>query len=425
MHRFGLLLISLVIGGSLTPEVYSQEWTRFRGPNGTGVSHAETIPTSWAAEDYNWQIELPGEGHASPVLWGDRLFILSADPETATRYALCYDANDGSQVWQQDFESAAHSIHDRSSFASSTPAVDEERVYFGWSTPDETTLIALDHDGKQVWRKNLGRWVSQHGFGTSPIVYNDMLILHNSQQASQLPADAKPGESRMLAFNRRTGDLIWQTPLISRNVCYSVPFIYQPDGKPAELVCTSTGNGVFSLNPYDGKENWSIDVFEMRTVGSPIHAGGHIFGSNGSGQYSGNFVVAVKPGTEEADPELAYKLENSSRMKAPYVPGLIAKGDYVFLLYDRGFAACVDARSGEVQWTEPRTGANYSSSPIRVQDRIYCIDEEGVVNVIAADETEYRLLAKNPLGEPSRATPAVSGGKMYLRTYSHLFCVGG
>ena len=420
MFRLGLLLLSWVVVS--THSVSAQEWTRFRGPNGTGVSEATTIPSSWTPADYNWRIELPGIGHSSPVIWGSRLFLLSADPQSATRHVLCYSTEDGSLVWQRDFESATHTLHDRSSYASSTPAIDEERVYFGWSTPTETTLIAFDHDGKEVWKEDLGRWVSQHGFGTSPVVYNDMLLLHNSQQADQLREGIKPGDSRMMAFNRRTGQLLWETPLVSKNVCYSVPFIYQGESGAAELICTCTGNGVFSLDPYSGNKNWEIDVFDKRTVASPIFAGGHIFGSTGSGAYSQNYVVAVKPGNP---PELAYQLNNSSRMKAPYVPGAIAKGNYVFLLYDQGFATCIDARTGEIQWTEARTGANFSGSPIRVGDNIYCVDEEGVVFVIAADEKEYRLVSKNPLGEPSRSTPAVSGGRLYLRTYSHLVSVGG
>ncbi len=413
----GVTLCTLCAGPANT-----QEWTRFRGPNGTGVSEATTIPTEWTPDDYNWKIELPGMGHSSPVIWGNRVFLLSADPATATRYALCYDTADGKEVWRKTYQSTEHQLHDRSSYASSTPAVDDERVYFGWSTPEATTLLALDHDGNRVWQKDLGRWVSQHGFGTSPIIYGDMLILHNSQQADQLDEGVEPGDSRMMAFERNSGRLLWEQPLVSKNVCYSVPFIYEPSAGKAELICVSTGNGVFSLDPTSGHENWSVDVFDKRTVGSPIFAGGHIFGSTGSGAYSENYVVAVKPGRSAT---LAFKLENSGRFKAPYVPSLVARGDYVFMLYDRGFASCVDARNGKIQWTEPRTGAAFSGSPIRIRDKIYCLDEEGVVWVIAADENEYRLLAKNPLGEPSRSTPAVSGGRLYLRTYSHLISVGG
>ncbi len=402
--------------------VEAQEWARFRGPNGTGVSEAATIPVKWTEADYNWKAEIPGLGHSSPAIWGDKVFLLSADPDSATRYMLCYSTIDGSQVWKKDYKSEQHHLHTRSSYASSSPAVDAKHVYVGWSTPSETTFKAFNHDGTEAWSLNLGRWVSQHGFGASPILYKDLVILHNSQQANQLKEGEKPGDSFMMAFKRATGEEAWRTPLVSMNVCYSVPFIYTSEDGSDELVCISTGNGVFSLDPKTGKKNWAVDgVFRMRTVGSPITAGGLIFGSTGSGGYSGNYVAAIKPGKR---PEIAYELKNSGTFKAPYVPSLIAKGDAVFCLYDRGFAACFDAPTGKVHWLK-RTEAAFSGSPIRIRDRIYCLDEDGVVWVIAANENKYELLAKNDLGEPTRSTPAVSGGKLFLRTYSHLICVGG
>ena len=413
-------LIASLIAATST---FAQEWTRFRGPNGTGISQARTIPTTWTEQDYNWKVKLPGgSGHSSPVVWGDKVFVLSADPQDATRYMLCYDATNGKQLWQRKYKSTTHHLHVLSSFASSTPAVDADHVYVGWSTPKETTLKAFDHQGSEVWSLDLGRWVSQHGFGTSPILFEDMVILHNSQQAARLDPGVAPGDSAMMAFDRRTGKEIWRTPLVSINVCYSVPFLYEPADGPIELVCISTGNGVFSLDPKTGKKNWSVEgVFSMRTVGSPIYAGGHIFGSTGSGAFANNYVAAIKPGKQA---EVVYQLKNSSEFKAPYVPSMLAKGDSVFMLYDRGFASCVDATSGEIRWCE-RTGATFFCSPILVQDRIYCTDEDGVVWVIAADTDELRVLGKNPLGEPSRSVPAVSGGRMFLRTYSHLISVGG
>ena len=419
MRWNNLSVVTFVLIGS---SAIGQEWTRFRGPNGTGVSDSKTIPVSWTDEDYNWQSEIPGLGHSSPVVWGQKLFVLSADPEDATRFVLAYDTDTGKKLWQRDYNSDVHHLHTRSSFASSTPAVDDEFVYYAWSTPDATTLKAFTHAGEEIWSKDLGRWVSQHGFGTSPIIYKDMVILHNSQQASQLEADEEPGESFMMAFARDTGEEIWRTPLVSKNVCYSVPFIYEPAGRRPELVCTSTGNGVFSLDPETGKVNWSFDdAFVMRTVGSPILAGGHIFGSTGSGRYSGNYVIAVKPGKSAS---LGFKLQNSGSFKAPYVPSLIARDNHVYMLYDRGFASCVNAETGDVLWSE-RTRAAYSGSPVMVDGKIYCVDEDGVVWVIAAEPNEYRLLAKNTLGEASRSTPAVANGRMYLRTESHLFSIGG
>ena len=414
---FAVLSLSLLTVSATS----AQDWARFRGPNGTGFSNATTVPVKWTEADYNWKAELPGGGHSSPCVWGDKVFVLSADSETATRYMLCYNTESGEQVWKREYRSEHHHLHTRSSYASSSPAADADQVYIGWSTPKETTLKAFKHNGEEAWSLNLGPWQSQHGFGASPILYKDLVILHNSQQANQLKEGEKPGDSFMMAFDRQTGKQRWRTSLVSMNVCYSVPFIHKNDKGQDELICISTGNGVFSIDPDTGEKNWAVEgVFSMRTVGSPIAAGGLIFGGTGSGRYSGNYIAAVNPGK----PALVYEIKNSGAFKAPYVPSLLAKGDNVFCLYDRGFAACVDAPSGKVLWSE-RTGAAFSGSPILVRDRIYCIDEEGVVWVIAADEKEYRLLAKNPLGEASRSTPAVSGGKLFLRTDSHLICVGG
>jgi outer membrane protein assembly factor BamB len=158
----------------------------------------------------------------------------------------------------------------------------------------------------------------------------------------------------------------------------------------------------------------------MRVVNSPITAGGLIFGSTGSGAYSGNYLVAVRPGPQA---EIAYQLKSSSKIKPPYVTCMIPKDNYVFLIYDRGFAACLDAPTGSVRWLE-RTDGSFSGSPVRAGDNIYDIDEDGVVWVFAADPDRYRLLGKNPLGEPSRSTPAISGGRIFFRTLSHLYCVG-
>ncbi|MCA9059278.1 MAG: PQQ-binding-like beta-propeller repeat protein [Planctomycetaceae bacterium] len=418
-----LFLLSVTAVLVLPTSLPAGEWTRFRGPNGTGAASVAGIPTEFSAADFRFRTALPGgSGCGSPVVWGNRLFVLSADPATATRYFNCLDATSGAILWQKEFASEPHNLHTRSSYASCTPAVDEARVYVAWSTPKETVFKAFTHEGEEVWSQDLGRWQSQHGWGTSPIVYKDLVILHDSQQANQLKEGEQPGDSRMMAFDRRTGEQKWQHDLVSVNVCYSVPLIYSPeDGGPDELICCSTGNGFFSLDPLTGKENWSLNegLFEMRTVSSPILAGGLLFGSTGSGAYSGNYVVAVQPGK---NPKLVYKLKNSSEFKAPYVPCLIADGDLVFCLYDRGFASCINARSGEVVWIN-RTGAAFSGSPVKIDNRIFCVDEEGVVWVFAVDD-EYHLLAKNELGEPSMSTPAIANNRIYFRTNGHIVCVG-
>lgn len=413
--RFSGLLIVGYLFVALSSMAHGQEWTRFRGPNGTGVAAASAnrIPVQWGEDDAAWKTRLPGHGHSSPVVWGDRVFLLSAAPSDATQHVLCLNTGTGQTMWQRTYESQSHHLHARNTFASSTPAVDRDRLYVVWSTPEQLTLKALDHEGSQVWTKDLGSWTSQHGFGTSPMLYGDLVILFNSQQAEQLDPGQERGQSFMMAFERQTGRLRWKQPLNTTRVCYGTPCIYRPEGGEPQLICHNTGDGIFSLDPNTGRRNWSVDVFEKRTVSSPIVVGDLMFGTNGSGG-GGNYLVAVRAGHS---PKEVYRI----RRQAPYVSTPVAHRDLVFLFHDRGIASCVRASDGERLWQE-RLSRSFSGSPVRVEDRLYCIDDDGVVIVLAAKD-EFEELARNPLGEPSRSTPAIAGGRMFLRTVSHLTCI--
>jgi outer membrane protein assembly factor BamB len=248
------------------------------------------------------------------------------------------------------------------------------------------------------------------------MLFEDLVILSDNQQAQELDPGQTPGVSCMLAVEARTGKERWRTPRVSIRVCYSTPCLYQgPDGLP-ELVCTSTAEGVYGLDPRTGREKWRLaDAFAMRVVSSPLVAEGLIFGSTGSGG-GGNTLVAVRPYPK---PEIVYTVKKT----APYVPCAVAQNGLLFLFYDRGIVSCLDLATGTVHWQE-RLGESFSGSPVIGDGKVYCIADDGTVQVVAAS-AEYKLLGQNPLGEPSRSTPAISGGRLYFRTLSHLFCVGG
>jgi len=411
INRLSLAITVLLTSASLCP---AQEWTRFRGPNGTGVSEATSVPAEWTDRDLNWKVTLPGIGHSSPVLWEDKIFLTSAFEDTATRLVLCLRADDGQIVWQRKYSSSLHTKHKFNSFASSTPCVDAEAVYCCWSTPEEYTLLALDHEGTEIWRANLGSYVSQHSCGVSPIVYGDLVILGNDQ------GDEKhQGTSSLVAVDRRTGEVRWKLDRQTATVAYSTPCVYQPEGGRPELIFNSESHGITSVDPASGQVNWEIGVLSKRSVSSPVVAGGLIFGSCGSGG-GGNYAVAVRPPAgSRSSPEIAYKVETS----APYVPTPVALGDLVFLWSDNGIVTCLRAATGATVW-QKRVGGNYHGSPVCAGGKLYCIREDGEVTVVAAAD-EFKLLGRNPLGEESRSTPAVADGRMYLRTYSHLISVGG
>lgn len=403
---FRTLVIMFLVMGS---QAFSQEWTRFRGPNGSAQSEAK-IATTWGPDDYVWTVDLPGIGHSSPVIWKDRLFIQSA-AEDGTQLVICLNADTGEKIWTKPFASSPYHIHARNSLASSTPTVDEQSVYVSFATPERISLFALSHEGEVQWKRDdLGPYLSQHGYGSSPVLFGDLLILSNLQMPGK---DGDTSRSAVMAFHRSTGDRVWSTPRVSGKASYSVPCMREtPNGN--ELLLCSTTHGMFGLDLESGQPTWAVkDAFSMRTVSSPTIVGDIVFGSTGSGG-GGNYVVAIDLQTKT----IKYKIEQ----QAPYVPTPVAHGDLVFLWYDKGIVRCIDANSGETHWRE-RVGGNYSGSPVRAGDHLYCIAENGEVVVLAAAE-QFKLLGKSALGEDSRSTPAVANGKMYLRTYSMLFCVG-
>ncbi|MBN1421026.1 MAG: PQQ-binding-like beta-propeller repeat protein [Planctomycetes bacterium] len=386
-------------------------WPRFRGPDGAGLSEAKTIPVTWTEKDFDWRVKLPGEGHGSPAVVAGRIFVLCSDRSDATRILACLDAGDGKIAWQRRFASKTHRINRDNSYAASTPAADEERVYVTWTAPEEVTLLALDHGGKEVWRRDLGSHKSEHGSGTSPIVFEDFVVLANDQLE----------KSFLIAVDRKTGETRWQIERKVESVSYSTPCVFRPEGGPPELIFTSTAHGVTSIDPRTGALNWEFaGAFPLRVVGSPAVAGGLIVGSCGTGGVGKRFV-AVRPGSRKdlREPRLAYDL----RKDIPYVPTPLGTGDLLFLLTDRGLARCLRPATGEEVWRKP-LDARFYGSFICIDGKLYAMSRDGDAFVLAASET-FELLGKNPIGEGSHATPAVAGGILYLRTYNHLISIGG
>ena len=282
--------VACLLGFLLGNPSVGQEWTRFRGPNGSGLSTATTVPIRWTEKDYNWNLELPGAGHSSPVLWGERIFVSCADEKTGRRLVLCLRTRDGQRLWTAEFGGEKHGKHQDNSFASATPAVDEHRVCVCWAGPKEYLVAALDHEGKELWRVDLGPFKSGHGSGPSPILHDGRLIV---------PAD-HDGNGSLVALDAATGKIAWKVPRRSK-ATYTTPCVLQAKGRPAELIFTNYEHGVTSLDPKTGERNWELDVFDKRhmetAIGSPVVAGGVVFATCG---WLGvrQEVVAVRPPAE-------------------------------------------------------------------------------------------------------------------------------
>ena len=314
-------LLALTLGGDQAEA--QSTWTRFRGPNGTGLVQDANLPSEW--EKPLWQVSLAGTGSSSPVAWKDRVFVTSCEAETAKISLECLSLEDGHRLWIKSFDSQTYQLHRLNSYATSTPAVDQHHVYLLVVDAGKTLLIALDHAGEEAWRRDFGSFSSSHGFGTSPIVYEGLVVFSDSQSAEQLPPGQPVGQSRLIAVDSMTGEDVWKTDLTTRRVCYGVPCVWKNKQGQSQLVNCNTGDGFYGVNPKTGELLWSELPFKMRVVASPLVVDDMLIGSCGSGG-GGNYLVAFRPAekkpNEEAKP--AYRVRKSNYVPCPIaVNGLL------------------------------------------------------------------------------------------------------
>lgn len=389
---------------------YTQEWTRFRGPNGSGIGQGATIPSALADKDVRWRTSLPGVGHSSPVLWGSQLFLTVVDEQSGQFAVLSYQARDGTLRWKQTFPFETFRKHNYNTFASSTPTTDANRLYVSRIQPASYSVLALSHAGKVLWERDLGPFASQHGGGPSPVLHDGRLILANEQD----------GKSFLVALDPASGKTIWQTSRTTREAAYATPCVYEPKGGKPALIFNSEAHGISAVDPATGGLLWEFaEAFDKRCVSSPVIAGDLIIGSCGSGG-GGNYVVAIRPGDPKtgAKPELAY----SVRKSAPYVPTSVYVKGRLFLWSDGGIVSCVDAVSGEVKWQE-RVGGNYFGSPVWVDGRLIGVSSRGEVVVVSASD-RFEVLGRYALNETVHSSPAVAAGNLYIHTTKSLVCIG-
>ncbi len=390
----------------------ADNWPRFRGADGSGIARCANgkLPDDWTEADFDWKIPLPGVGHSSPIIWGNRLFLTTALDEGTLRYLLCFDAETGNEVWRQPAAFAKSGKHQKSSWASATPATDGQYVYVPFSDEAKFVISAYDFAGERIWERDLGAYDSRHAQGASPIVFEDLVIVPNDQD----------GPSSVVALDRANGEIRWRTDRRSGHTSYATPLLIQSAGKSPQLICSSYAMGVTSLDPRTGKQNWATEKLPARTVSSPVFAEGLVYQQCGGGGV-GTLFVAVDPFARDAEAADRPRLVYSRDKNLPSVPTVLANGKYLFMLTDKGIVHCVEATTGNDIWTK-RIGGNYSSSPICVDDKLYLLSEAGEVLVISAGP-EFKQFAKVALGDPSHATPAFSGERLYLRTFHGLACL--
>lgn len=415
---FLMAWIAVVVGLASGAEPAS--WPRFRGPNGSGAAPDKGIPAQWSQENILWKKSIPGLGNSSPVVWGKRLFVQSASKDGKERYLFCIDVEDGKTLWtatvQVDPQVKAKA-HTKNSLASSTPVVDGERVYGLFWDGEKIQLRAYEmKTGHEVWQRDLGPFKSQHGPGSSPMTFQGKVYV---------AMDQDDHEATLIALDAQTGKTVWEAKRKGHRACYSVPIIVEGPGNTAELVVGSS-TALTSYDPATGQENWGWSTWPflrspLRTVASPVYSHGFIIMQSGDGSGERN-TVAIRP---QGKGTLTNSIVAWMKTRTfPYVPNMVAEGDHLYFVNDKGLAACVALKTGDLLWEQRLADSAFSSSPLLIHDKIYAISEDGDVYVFRAG-AKFERLGKNSLGEGVIATPAVADNRLFIRGKNHLFCVGG
>ncbi len=388
----------------------AEDWPAWRGPRGDGTSRETGIPTRWSAtENIAWKTPVPGIGHSSPIVMGDRVFVTTFIEDGGRRALLCLDRRTGKTLWERVvLTSPPERKHKFNSHASSTPATDGEHVWVTFLQDPDIRVACYDMGGKEVWRASPGTFKSVHGFCTSPTLFRDLVILNCDQDDIAF----------IVAYDKATGRERWRTDRPNRTRSYCAPLIVETAGRTQMVL--SGSKCVASYDPATGAQHWIIDGPTEQFVASPAFAEGLFFITGG---YPQHHFMGIRPDGSGNVTATHVAWHDDSDFKAvSYVPSPIAHGPHFFVVSDVGVASCLDAKTGKVRWREP-LGRHHWPSPVAAEDRLYFLDDDGNTFVLGA-KPNFELVAKNPLGEECYATPAISRGQIFIRTTAHLWCIG-
>lgn len=443
-----LALAVLALGAPLAAQEKDSQgidWPQFRGPQARGIAEGYKTPTDWnvpAGENVLWKTAIPGLAHSSPVIWGDRIYLTTVisgveDPELKvglygaiapvedetehTWKVLCLDKKSGKILWERTAHKGVPQIkrHPKSSHANSTPATDGQRVvaFFG-----SEGLYCYDAEGNLQWKIGMGVLdagffrvpEAQWGFGSSPVIHQGVVYIQADVQK----------KSFLTALDLMTGKELWTTP--RKDVpTWSTPTVFEHQDRLQIAV-----NGFKHIGGYDaktGQELWRMSGGGDIPVPTPQVAQGLIFITNAHGRMSP--IYAIRPGAQgdislakdtTSNPSIAWSVPR----QGSYMPTPLVYKDTLYVLRDNGVFASYQAKTGKPIIEQTRLGGTaFSASGVAADGKLYYASEEGDVFVVEHGP-EFNLLASNPLGEITMATPAISEGVIYFRTKGHLIAVG-
>jgi outer membrane protein assembly factor BamB len=372
------------------------DWPWWRGPIRNGWATEAAVPTTLSAtENVLWKTPVPGRGHSSPIVVGDRVYLTTADDRLKTQSVLAFDRSSGKQVWQTEINKGGfpNKNHPKNTEATPTVASDGERLFATFFHHEQIELVALDFQGKILWRQVVGRFnptMYEYGYAPSPLIYRDTVIV-------SLEYD---GSSFFAAHDRTTGKPMWKAPRPTM-ITFSSPVVAHVAGKDQLLL--SGADKVSAYDPANGKPLWSTAGTTFATCGTMVWDGDIVFASGG---YPKPETLAVK-----ADGSGTVLWKNNQKC---YEQSMLAYQGYVYGLTDNGVIFCWRGGDGKEMWKRRLTGP-VSASPVLAGGNIYWANELGTLYVFKANPEKYEQVAENQIGNDSFASPAICGGQIFLR----------
>ena len=443
---FALMLAVLITAGLVKAQ---ENWPHWRGPHHNGINDSTSLPMKWSlTENIVWKTPLPSWSAATPIIWGDRIFITSPskaepkpkpqqpdqqsqgqrrgqmsslDPGGPKLFLVCISKKDGKILWERELDDK-NQIHRKQNDATPSPVTDGKHV---WVVTGTGKVTAFDMDGKQIWQKDLQQdyvpFGHNWGYGSSPLMYDGSLIVE------VLHGMKTDDPSYIVSFNADTGKVQWwqERPTDAEKEspdAYTTPVLLKHEDKTQIVI--SGGDYVTGHDFKTGKEIWRagglnpLKRSNYRIVSTPIIIDGLIYAPSRKKP-----LLSLKVGGtgDITESHLVWKYEGSG---APDVPSPVCDGKYFYMVDDRGLVTCLDAKTGTLIWgPETTTEGIVSASPILSDGKLYILNEKAVTCIVSVGP-EFKLLETNELdGTYTLASPAVSGSQLFIRTSTHLYCI--
>ncbi len=425
------VLLFLILVPSLPAENSSANWALWRGPSMQGYSNDSRVPLTWSdKENLVWKAGLPGAGNSTPIIWGDRIFLTASSKDGLERYVLCLQASDGKLLWQQTASKGVPpgKTHGWNGFASASCTTDGSHVYAFFGTPG---LFCYDLDGKLVWQHNFGIFTSEAGWGTaaSPFLYEDLVIQNcDNDGAKGLPAGNKTGSAApeaLVALNKKTGAVVWTTP---RNMGrgFSTPCLILTAAGRVDLVLNGP-LGVVGYDPRTGQERWRCmrpSTKDDQRFGEPLP----VFNQEML------FIESGRPGPcqgirlpGEGDITRSHVLWTGARRGHRDVASPILVDGLVYAADNKGVLSCYELKTGKELYNERIGNGKALGSPVLVRGKLLFVLDDGVTVVVEPGRA-LQIAGRNKLSSSGSldfgASPAIAGGRLYLRSQSVLYCIG-